>query len=204
MIITAIRQTTPGRLTVVLDENTEIRSSLGVVTDLRLFVGRELDEEALVLLRRLSRNSLARDRALELISRRPMSRKELHDKLLLKGEDEDTANYCVQWMEENGFLDDASYASAVARHYAAKGYGAGRVRSELSRRGIARELWEDAQTAMPEPDEKLDKYIASRLRDPEDREQIRKITSALYRRGYSWDEIRSAMERFHARIEETE
>ena len=202
MIITAIRQTSPGRLTVAFEDGTEVKSTLGVVTELRLYAGRELDEAAMAALRQGSARSIARERALEILSRRPMSRKELRDKLLQKGEDEETADYCAQWLEANGFLNDEAYAAAVARHYAAKGYGAGRVRSELSRRGIARELWENAQAAMPEPDGKLDKFIASRLKDPEDRDQIRKITAALYRRGYSWEEIRAAMGRYNAQCEE--
>ena len=202
MIITAIRQTSPGRLTVAFEDGTEVKSTLGVVTELRLYAGRELDEAAMAALRQGSARSIARERALEILSRRPMSRKELRDKLLQKGEDEETADYCAQWLEANGFLNDEAYAAAVARHYAAKGYGAGRVRSELSRRGIARELWEDAHAAMPEPDGKLDKFIASRLKDPEDRDQIRKITAALYRRGYSWEEIRAAMGRYNAQCEE--
>ncbi|MBO5557124.1 MAG: RecX family transcriptional regulator, partial [Oscillospiraceae bacterium] len=121
MQITAIRQTSPGRLTVCLEDGSEIKSSLGVVTDRRLYNGRELDEAELEALRLDSRRALARDRALELISRRPLSAKELRDKLLQKGEDEDAADYCVSWLTEHGFLNDESYAAAVARHYAAKG-----------------------------------------------------------------------------------
>ena len=45
MRITAIRQTAPGRLTVCLEDGTEIKSTLSAVTDLRLYSGRELDEE---------------------------------------------------------------------------------------------------------------------------------------------------------------
>ena len=202
MLITAIRQTASDRLTVVLEDASEIRSTRGVVTDLRLYSGRDLEEDALEELRRRSAQALGRERALELISRRAMSRKELRDKLLQKGETEDTAEYCAQWLEENGFLNDESYAAAVARHYAAKGYGAGRVRSELSRRGIARELWDEAMEAMPEPDDKLEKFISSRLKDPQDRTQVQKISNALYRRGYSWEEIRSALRWHQAQIEE--
>jgi regulatory protein len=131
-----------------------------------------------------------------------MSRKELKDKLLQKGEDEDIAEYCVQWLADNGLLDDESYAASVARHYAAKGYGQGRVRTELSRRGINRELWADAVEQMPDNSNKLDKFIAARLKDPEDKAQVRKVTAALYRRGYSWEDIRSAMSRFNAQVEE--
>lgn len=196
MIITALRRISADRFTVALEDGSEIKSSLGVVTDRRLFIGKVLDEEELAALRRDSSRSLARDKALELISRRPMSRKEVREKLLQKGADEDAAEYSADWLQEHGFLNDESYAAAVARHYAAKGYGAGRVRSELSRRGVDRELWDGALEQMPAADEKLHKFIAARLKDPEDREQLRKIGAALFRRGYSWEEIRAALRRY--------
>lgn len=202
MTVTAIRQTSPGRLIVSFDNGEEIRSSLSAVTELRLYSGRELDEAALGEFRRLSARSLAREKALELISRRSMSRKELMDKLISKGENEDVAQYCAGWLEENGFIDEHRYAQQIARHYAAKGYGAGRVRAELNRRGLSRELWDEAFEAMPEGDDKLDKFIASRLKAPEDRDEVRKVSNALYRRGYSWEEIRSALARHSAMQEE--
>ena len=202
MTITSIRQISPGRLKVCFDDESEIKTTLSVVTDMRLYSGRDLDEETMELLRLSSSRALAREKALEMLSRRPMSYKELRDKLIGKGEDEETAEYCAQWLEDNGFINDESYAAAIARHYGAKGYGAGRVRAELSRRGINREYWDEAIESMPEPDSKIDKFISARLNDPEDREQIRKISNALYRRGYSWDEIRSALRRFQAQTEE--
>ena len=196
MLFSALKQTSPGRITVVLEDGAEIRSSLAVVTDLRLFTGKDLDEIQLAQLRSLSRRSLARDKAVEYLSRRPMSCKELRDKLLEKGEEEAVADDCVQWLLEQGFLNDARYAAMVVRHYAGKNYGAGRIRQELSRRGIARELWDEALAEAPEPEDKLDRFIASRLRDPGDRAQIQKISSALCRRGYSWDQIRDALRRY--------
>ena len=201
-IVSALRQTSPGRVTVTLCGGEEIKTTLNVITDLRLYSGRELDEEELKALRAASASALARNRAMELLSRRPMSEKELIDKLIRKGEDEETAADCARWLRENGFLDDESYAAAVARHYAAKGYGPGRVRAELSRRGVDRELWDDTLEAMPENTDKLDRFIAARLTDPEDRDQVRKVSAALYRRGYSWEEIRSALRRFNAETEE--
>ena len=201
-IVSAMRQTSPGRVTVTLCGGEEIKTTLNVVTDLRLYSGRELDGEELKELRAASASALARNRAMELLSRRPMSEKELIDKLIRKGEDEETAADCARWLRENGFLDDESYAAAVARHYAAKGYGPGRVRAELSRRGVDRQLWDGTIEAMPENSEKMDRFIAARLTDPEDREQVRKVSAALYRRGYSWEEIRSALRRFNAETEE--
>ena len=96
MLITALRRTASDRFTVVLADGSEIESSLGVVTDLRLFTGKDLEEEELAALRRDSSRSLARDRALEMISRRLMSRKELREKLLQKGADEDAAAAAIE------------------------------------------------------------------------------------------------------------
>ena len=84
----------------------------------------------------------------------------------------------------------------VVRHYAGKGYGAGRIRQELQRRGVPRELWDEALTELTESDDKLDRFIASRLKDPSDRAQVQKVSAALYRRGFSWEEIRAALARF--------
>lgn len=202
MLVSALRQTSPERVTVVLGDGTEIRSTLSVVTELRLGSGKELDEGQLDELCTLSRRSLARDRALEMLSRRPLSCKELRDKLLQKGESEDAADYSVRWLCEHGFLDDERYAAMVVRHYAAKNYGAGRLRAELSRRGIAREYWDGALAQAPEPDDKLARYIAARLKDPADPEQLRKLGGALYRRGYSWEQIREALRRYSDSIYE--
>lgn len=202
MIIIAIRQTSPGRMTVELDDGRDIKSTLGVVTDMRLFSGRELDEDEVEELQTASKRAITRDRAVEMLSRRAYSHAEIQKKLIDKGEDEDTARYCADWLEERGLIDDESYAEAVARHYAAKGYGAGRVRAELSRRGISRELWDGAVDAMPEDTAKIDKFIASRLKDTNDRDEIRRVSQALMRRGYSWDDIRDALERRRTEIYE--
>lgn len=202
MEILSIRQTSPGRLTVTLGDNSEVKTTLAVVTELRLYSGRELDEAEAEEFLISSKRALARDRAIEMLSRRSMSRAELVKKLIMKGEDEETAEYCGDWLVEHSLIDDESYAAAVARHYAAKGYGEGRVRAELRRRGIDRDLWEDTINAMPEDNTKLDKFIASRLKNADDRDEVRKLSAALMRRGYSRDDIRAAFERHNAEIYE--
>lgn len=202
MVVTALRQSSPGRFLVEFDGGETLRSTLEAVTDGRLYVGMELDEEAFEELKRSSSKALDRQKALEMLSRRPYSRRELKDKLLRRGTDEQSADECIAWLDEHGFLDDGEYAGAVARHYSAKGYGAGRVKTELRRRGIERELADETLAELPENTEKIDAYIARRLSDPKDRDSVRKIGAALYRRGYSWDEIRAALRRFDTETEE--
>ena len=187
MFISNIRQTSPGRLTVTFEDGSEVKTTLGTVTELRLFSGRDMEDE-------LYEEFL-------LSSRRSMSRYELKKKLIEKGEDEDISEYCAAWLTDNGLINDESYAQALGRHYAAKGFGPGRLKAELSKRGIDRELWEDTLESMPVNEAKIDKFIAARLKDPTDREQVRKVSAALFRRGHSWDEIRAALSRVECEAE---
>ena len=198
VLISALHQTSPERVTVALDDGSEIKATLGVVAELRLYAGRRLTEAELQTLRASAALALCKNRGLELLSYRPMSAKELRDKLTEKGEEPAAAEAAVTWLCEHSFLDDARYAGMVVRHYAGKGYGAGRIRQELQRRGVPRELWDEALTELPESDDKLDRFIVSRLKDPSDRAQVQKVSAALYRRGFSWEEIRAALARFRA------
>ena len=198
MRITSLKQTTAEHVTVVLEDESEVKTTLGTVTELRLFAGRELNDRDMDILRRESKKALSREKALELVSQRQMSASELNKKLRDKGADEETADYCVQWILERGLLDEERYAAAVVRHYTAKGYGEGRVRQELMRRGVPRDLWDDALSTMPEDTSRLDRLVASKLRDPGDRDAVRKLSASLYRRGYSGEEIREALERARA------
>ena len=202
MLVTAIKQSSAGRFAVEFDSGETLSSTLEAVTDARLYVGMELDEDAFEEFKRSSLKTLDRQKALELLSRRSCSRRELKDKLLRRGVDEQRAEDCVEWLAERGFLDDGEYAGAVARHYSSKGYGAGRVKSELRRRGIERELADETLAELPENTDKLDAFIARRLGDPSDRDSVRKVSAALFRRGYSWEEIRAALRRFDREIEE--
>lgn len=202
MVIEALQSLPSGHVSVSLADGTKLRCTLGAVTALRLYAGKELSAEELSELKRLSGREMLRDKALELLSRRMYSEKELQKKLTEKGAEEADALACTAWLQENGFLDDARYAAAIVRHYSAKGYGMGRIRAELSRRGIARELWEDAAEGRGEDDGALHRYIKKHLRDPNDRDAVRKLSAALCRRGFSWEEIRRALEEFHAEAEE--
>lgn len=101
-----------------------------------------------------------------------------------------------------GFIDDERYAAMVVRHYAAKGYGVGRVREELRRRKLDRELWDAALAELPEPDETVDALLRAKLRGKAaDRDTIRKAGAALVRRGFTWEAVKAATDRYLAEME---
>ena len=194
--IKTLRQTSPERVSIELDSGEELKATLSLAAELKLFAGKTLEESELEMLRSSAALALCKNRAMELLSFRPMSAKELRDKLVQKGEEPEVAGAAVSWLCENRFLDDGRYASMVARHYAGKGYGEARVRQELQRRGVPRELWEEALGELPEADDKIDAFLASRLKSPADRTQVQKVSAALIRRGFSWEEIRAALARY--------
>ena len=149
-------------------------------------------------------NQETRERALRLLDKRDYSRKMLLDKLTEKGAEESDALEVVDWLCEIGAVSDARYAELLVRHYAGKGYGPRRIRDELFRRGIEKDLWEEALSAMPEAEETVCRLLSGKLRGtactPED---IRRAQNTLLRRGYSWEEIRTALERYRSETEDT-
>ena len=148
-------------------------------------------------------NDEARQQALKILERRDVSRKMLLDKLTEKGISNTDAEEVADWLCGLGVVNDERYAGLVVRHYAAKGYGAGRIRSELYRRGIPRELWDDALQELPEQDDQIDTLLRRRLRsDTPDLDELRRASDYLYRRGFGRDEIRAAIARYQDNFEE--
>ena len=143
-----------------------------------------------------------RKKALSLLERRDYGSEELCAKLVEKGVEPDEARAAVRYMVRVGFIDDERYAAMVVRHYAAKGYGAGRVREELRRRKLDRELWDAALAELPEPDETVDALLRAKLRGKAaDRDTIRKAGAALVRRGFTWEAVKAATDRYLAEME---
>ena len=131
-----------------------------------------------------------------MLEKRDYSVKELTDRLLEKGEPPEAVHALTARLVELGVLDDARYAGLVTRHYAAKGYGKRRICDELYRRGIDRELWDAALDELPETDDTVDRLLGTKLRGDISPEGLQRAQGYLLRRGYSWDEIRAATERY--------
>ena len=193
-----------GRWLVHLSDGDLIRVTENEVVSFRLAVGTDLDEDALSALRAAGAGSNARDLAAKLIGCRPQSRKELLDRLKEKGIAEPDALDAADWLEDLGVLDDAAYACTVVRYYSQRGYGRKKLESELYRRGVPRDCWEDAMREAAPAEDGIARYLAAKLRgrDPNDPKEIKRVSDALLRRGYSWNEVRSGLQAYGSRIEE--
>ena len=92
---------------------------------------------------------------------------------------------------------DEQVAQQVVRSGAAKGYGAARIRQMLYEKKIPRELWDMALEALPPQHDAIDEFLQKRFRGAKpDPKELKRATDALLRRGHSWSDIRSALERY--------
>lgn len=191
------------RVLVYLEEGDPLRITGHELLQFGLYPGMDLSPQLVVQLEASGKRSEGRVKAAQLASGRMMSRKELADKLNRKGIAPNTAEEAVEWLTSLGAVDDAAYAGVIARHYAASGYGPGRVRQELQKRGVPRELWDDALSQLPDSADAIDGFLKKKLggRTP-DRTTLKKLSDALLRRGFSWSDIRPALNRLGEEIDE--
>ena len=147
-------------------------------------------------------NEKTKARAIRMLDKRDYARQELINKLMEKGEAEADAEEVTDRFVELGIIDDERYSALLVRHYAAKGYGASRIKTELYRRGISKDLWDTALEEMPEQDDTIDRFLQVKLKGNVEEKLIKRATDALLRRGFSWDEIKSALMRYKSDLED--
>ena len=159
-----------------------------------LCIGLDIDDRTVVELQQSGARSETRVRAANMISSRPLSRRELIRKLGEKGAAESDAEAAADWLEEIGALNDADYALMLVRHYGGMGYGEAKIRDELYRRGVPRELWEDALAASPDAQEAIARVIAQKTKGRTLDEKGRKrLSDMLLRRGFAWRDVRAVL-----------
>ena len=167
------------------------------IADYSLYTGAKIPTDRYRTLSIAAEKSRARARAMRILGARMLSKGEIVEKLLQKGERQEVCGDTAEYLESIGAINDQQYAQAIVLHYAKKGYGAGKIRNELYRRRIPKDMWEDAMQTMPDTEESIDRLIASKLAGKIcDRKEIKKVSDMLIRRGYSYDEIRSGLRKY--------
>ncbi len=199
-------QKVQGRWLLTFEDGTKLKLTDKEMVDFSLYPGLDVPEAALEQLKDAAGASAARRRAANILSARPLSRKELEKRLIEKGETPAHAAAACDDLERLGYLNDAQYAKTLAQYYVNRGYGPRKVRDELYRRGVPREFWDGALEDLEENDDALDRFVASRLSRVEnpDRKDIKRVSDALMRRGYSWSDISAALRRYTDHMDDGE
>jgi regulatory protein len=193
----------PGRFELVVDGSVLAVVSLETVERLALCVGTDVDAKREAIAADAAGLAVY-DRAVTMLAARARSSADLRRQLVRKGEPGLLVDAAIARLQAAGFLDDAAYARAFTRSKALGG-GASRrrVQQELARKGVARDVTDDAVAEVFEEeaiDEEasLDRLVQKRLRslaklEPAVRD--RRLWSFLARRGFDADAIRKAIER---------
>ena len=182
-----------GHYLIRFSDGSTMRLYRQTVEDFGLYAGLELSDEQMNALRENAGQTSAKMRAVRIVSASSVSRRDLEQRLIRKGENEAQAKEAVQWMEELNLLDDGETARQIVSRCASRGYGAARAKQMLYEKKIPKELWDDALEDYPDQTEHILKFLNLKITDPADQRQIKKAIDALLRRGHSYGEVRRAL-----------
>ncbi|MCQ2417874.1 MAG: RecX family transcriptional regulator [Oscillospiraceae bacterium] len=177
-----------------------------------LCIGDDLTTERIAELKALAFAHRSYEYALYLLEKRAYSYRELYEKLMaVQDAQEEIVLQTLEKLMRYGFVNDARYAESLARHFVAdKRFGIKKAAYEMQHRGLSQEDIEDALAEYDQPERisenllvLLSRKYARYLYDPEDKRAVDKVIAALVRRGYTYQQIRFAIEDYYAMSEES-
>jgi len=147
----------------------------------------------------------ARSRSLKLLAVRDRSREEVRSRLRDAGFRPEVVVETIQWLAGLGYLEDRRFATRLATERLRGGWSERRVRMELQRKGIDREIGDEVLAEVVEHGEAARQgseavYITVVRRfgggfssDPRGTE--RRVAAFLARRGFDWEAIDTMVHR---------
>ena len=189
-------KTTPdraGRYFVQFEDGTTLRLYRQTAEDFAIYTGKELTDQEFADLQQAAGQMSSKMQAVRIVSASSVSRRDLEERLVRKGEDPDQARQAVAWMEELHLVDDRNTAESVVHSCISKGYGLQRAKQALYEKRIPKEYWEEALADYPDQMDKIVSFLRSRLVSDSDGREVKKAIDALMRRGHSYSKIREGL-----------
>ena len=145
----------------------------------------------------------ARDYCLKLITIKDRTEKEIRTKLKEKSFNENTIDEEIEFLSNYGYINDKRYAEHFTSDaISLKKWGKARISSELLRRGIDKNIIDEAiEDAFFEiDDERLYAEMEKRFGNADfgNMKERTRIFNFYFRRGFSAEEIKGAMNRMSA------
>ena len=166
---------------------------------------KEINEEELTELLDSVSFRRAYNKGLDYLSRRPYGTKELIKKLCEKGHEKEASQKACERLLELGLLNDEEYARILSDDLInRKNYGIKRVKQELAYRGISREIIENTVDSLDNDTENriilvIKKKYLNKLNDEKGR---KRAIDGLMRLGFSYSDIKSALQKVSEFTEE--
>ena len=189
-------KTTPdraGRYLVRFSDDSTIRLYRQTVEDFGLYPGKELSEDEMEALRVGAGQMSAKMRAVRIVSATGVTKRDLEQRLVHKGEDPEQAKEAVRWMAELDLLDDREVARNVVQKCISRSYGPARAKQMLYEKKVPRQYWEEVLADYPDMEESIADFLRGKLgANPDEKDKKRAIDAAL-RRGHNYSQIRKAL-----------
>ena len=182
-----------GRYFVRFDDGQTLRLYRQTVEDFGLYAGMELEAEQFAALQTAAGEMSAKMRAVRIVSASNVSKKDLQQRLVRKGEDPAQAQAAVKWMTDLDLLDDRKTAEQIVASCARKGYGKMRAKQALYEKQIPKDLWDEVLADYPDQTEAISEYLQSHLTGKSDMREMKRAIDALIRRGHSYGLIRRVL-----------
>ena len=184
-----------GRYWVTFSDGSKLALYRQTVEDFALYTGKEFSDEEMKALKVAAGQMSAKMRAVRIVSASSVTKRDLEQRLVHKGESEEQAREAVEWMSDLNLLDDSRVAEQVVQRCISKGYGLQRAKQALYEKKVPKQYWEDALADYPDQLEKIEDFLRSRLGDAYDEREVKRAIDALMRRGHSYGQIRKALNR---------
>ncbi len=175
------------------ENGTSMRLYRQTVEDFGLYAGLELPQEQLDKLRTAAGKMSAKMRAVRIVSASSVSKQDLEQRLVRKGESPEQAKEAVEWMADLNLIDDAQTARQIVNRCISKGYGLARAKQALYEKRIPRQYWEEALEDYPDQQEKIRAFLEARLQNYHDPRDVKRAVDALVRRGHTYGNIQQVL-----------
>jgi len=188
----------PNRVSVYVDG--DYAFSLDDVDALVLGIkpGREISKKEIENCLFESQFGKAKAKAMEILSRKSVSKKMLSDELFKKGYDQLVVAEVLNEFESLGYIDDFAFAMLYMEYAAGKMWGAKKICYELKEKGIDPNTIEDAMCSFTLPGEEeiaeciLQKYPGEDYGDFKTKQKIMRFFAS---RGFEFSVVEKALKR---------
>ena len=200
MLVTQITEINKSRAGVYLDGQFAFVLYRGELRRFQIREGEELSEDVYREITTQILPKRARLRCLNLLQSRDYTKKQLGDKLRQGGYDEACIEDAVAYAESYGYIDDGRYAKNYIE-YRIQSKSRKRLETDLLRRGVSKEVIEQAFAALEEGGVRQDEMAAigellarkNYHADTADPKERQRMYGFLFRRGYSAEAIYKAL-----------
>ena len=201
MKITLIKREKPYLVRYFLSDGTDFAIDLDLANELCLKQDDVLTKEKITELKEESDYLRAKKRALWYLERSFRTEKELYDKLVTASFSKKAAARVIARFKELGLVDDTLYAKRYTEICVDKNISKREIYAKLSRKGIKKELINEAleQTECDEESQikaLINKKYHRYLTDKNDRKSIDKVYSSLARKGFSFGAIKQVLKEY--------